>query len=465
MPSSGSFTGFTDTLTVEYNGVSTITVTFRYTQSTFEITTGLSCTINGVAVTITSGTGTGGDGTLIFSTINSNNSKFFTQGYTQTYQLTYTDGIDTFTSDTINYYWTQAIDDNNANLATSGNAFIAVGFSIRNKSILLPPVGSKPGYIYRFKITNYVSPYLLRISPYLTGFNNTTSLTAGTAPYDSSIDGALSTIRLEGSNFSIALVSDGTNWSIISLYVSSLLTPSVATASEPSTETTPTQVLYYKSSSVFDLIIAPMVYSFIKYVCILNQDTSSRTFNIFFPVGKKVDTITPSGSETLKVSLTIPASSLGTITLTYANNQYYILGYYIFGTGDNITNNTTSAAGQNLTKGINFSNTLTTSTVSYEIPAAELNANYSIINIVKLNNDTSSVSTVNINKPRDKASSYFAITNATTTKQLSISLTPGASNYRYTCIWLAKYYDSTYDTIILPVHYYLATTTGGGITP
>jgi hypothetical protein len=208
-----------------------------------------------------------------------------------------------------------------------------------------------------------------------------------------------------------------------------------------------------------------MGYSFIKYVCILNQDTTSGTFNIFFPVDKKVDNITPSDSGTIKVSLSIPASSLGTIILTYANNQYYILGYYIFGTGDNITNNTTSAGATNIYKSINFSNTLTSSTVSYEIPAAELSSNYSIINILKINNDTSSVTTILINKPRNKASSYFAITNATTTKQLSIALTPGASNYRYTCIWLAKYYDSTYDTIILPVHYYLATATGGGITP
>jgi hypothetical protein len=244
--------------------------------------------------------------------------------------------------------------------------------------------------------------------------------------------------------------------------VSSLLTPSVATASGSSTtETTPTQILYYRSSSIFNVIIAPMVYSFIKYVCILNQDTSLGTFNIFFPVGKKVDTITPSGSETIKISLTIPPSSLGTITLTYANNQYYILGYYIFGTGDNITNNTTSSAANRLTNGINFSNTQVSSTVSLEMSAAVLNANYSIINIIKLNNDTSTVNTITINKPRIQNNSYFAITNTTTTKQLSISVT---SN-RYTCIWLAKYYNSTYGTIIIPVYYYLATSAGGGISP
>lgn len=461
MPSSGSFTGFTDsTLAVEYNGVSTITVTFKYTQSTFEITTGLSCTINGVAVTITSGTGTGGDGTLIFSTINSNNSKFFTQGYTQTYQLTYTDGIDTFTSDTINYYWTEAIDDNNANLATSGNAFIAVGFSIRNKSILLPPVGSKPGYIYRFKITNYVSPYLLRISPYLTGFNNTTSLTAGTAPYDSSIDGVSSTIRLQGQNYSIALVSDGTNWSIITLYVSSLLTPAVASVSgSSSTESTPTQILYHSTESIYNIIIAAMNYSFIKNICILNKEASATNFYIYFPLRKSVDNITAGPGQRLRITLNIPANSLGTITLTYANSQYYILGYYIFGAGDNITNNTSAIEGNILTKVINFSNTNSVGT--FELIPAISSTNYSIISILKLNNDPSSFASVTINQPRDQSSSYFAIANATNIKQLSISLT---SN-RYTCIWLAKYYNSTYGTIILPVHYYLATASGGGISP
>jgi hypothetical protein len=456
----GSFTAFiVDTYSVTVSGT-TVVITFQYTESTFDFIDGVACYINGDIATVSSSSGTGGNGTASLS-ITGNNAKFFTQGYTQVYQLSY----NFIPSDYFTYYWRQAIDSNNINLATTGSAFTAVDISSGVKSILLPPVASKPGYIYRIKIINYASPNVLRISPYLIGFVNTTDVIAGTAPYDSSIDGALSTIRLEGSNYSIALVSDGTNWSIISLYVSSLLTPSVATASEPSTETTPTQVLYYKSSSVFDLIIAPMVYSFIKYVCILNQDTSSRTFNIFFPVGKKVDNITPSGSETIKVSLTITASNLGTIILTYANNQYYILGYYIFGSGDSITKNTISAGANNLNKIINFSNTLTSSTVSYEIPAAELSSNYSIINILKINNDTSSVTTILINKPRNKASSYFAITNATTTKQLSIALTPGASNYRYTCIWLAKYYDSTYDTIILPVHYYLATGTGGGITP
>ena len=457
-----AFTGFVaDSLEVIYFE-GTVDVSFDYNDSTFDFTNGITCTINGISATVASSSGVGGKGSTILN-ITGANAKFFTQGYTQSYQLSYIDG---YTSTPVTYYWTQAIDSNNINLATTGKAFTAIDISTQNKSILLPPVASKPGFIYRLKITNYASPNLLRISPYLTGFVNATNVIAGTAPYDSSIDGALSTIRLEGSNYSIALVSDGTNWSILSLYVSSLLTPSVATASGTSaTETTPTQVLHHRSSSVFNVIIAPMVYSFIKYVCILNQDTSSGTFNIFFPVGKKVDNITPSGSETIKVSLTITASNLGTIIFTYANNQYYILGYYIFGSGDSITKNTTSAGANNLNKIINFSNTLTTSTVSYEIPAAELSSNYSIINILKINNDTSSVTTILINKPRNKASSYFAITNATTTKQLSIALTPGASNYRYTCIWLAKYYDSTYDTIILPVHYYLATTTGGGITP
>lgn len=456
----GSFTAFIiDTYSVTvFEG--TVVITFQYTESTFDFIDGVACYINGDIATVSSSSGTGGTGTASLSIIG-DNAKFFTQGYTQVYQLSY----NFIPSDFFTYYWSNAINSTSINLATSGNGFTAVDISSGVKSILLPPVASKPGYIYRIKIIGYASPNVLRISPYLTGFDDTTRIVAGTAPYDSSIDGALSTIRLEGSNFSIALVSDGTNWSIISLYVSSLLTPSVATASEPSTETTPTQVLYYKSSSVFDLIIAPMVYSFIKYVCILNQDTSLRTFNIFFPVGKKVDTITPGVSETIKVSLSIPASSLGTITFTYANNQYYILGYYIFGTGDNIGNNTTSAGAAILTKGISFSNTQVTSTVSYEISAAVLTANYSIISIVKLNNNTSYVSTVRINKPRSQGSSYFAITNATNIKQLSISVLSGASNYRYSCIWLAKYYDSTYGTIILPVHYYLATASGGGITP
>jgi hypothetical protein len=457
----GSFIEFIpDTLSIAlFEG--TVVITFQYRESTYDFTDGVSCFINGLIATVSSSSGTGGNGTASLSIVG-DNAKFFTQGYTQIYQLTY----NFIPSETITYNWTHAIDGNNINLATSGSAFTAVDISSQSKSILLPPVASKPGYIYRFKITNYASPNLLRISPYFTGFDNTTGLKSGAANYDSSIDGASSTIRLEGQNYSIALVSDGTNWSIITLYVSSLLTPSRSSISGSSTtETNPTQILYYRSSSVANLILAPMDYSFIKYVSILNQGSSSGTFNIFFPAGKKVDNVTASVVQTIKVPLTIPGNSLGTIILTYANSQYYILGYYIFGTGDNITNNTTSSNGNRLTKGMIFSNTEITSTVTLEVPSTIATTNYSVISILKMNNNTSYVATVKINKPRDQSNSYFAITNTTTTKQLSIALTPGASNYRYTCIWLAKYYDSTYGTIILPVHYYLATSAGGGISP
>ena len=453
------FTAFiTDSYSVTVS-VSTATITFQYQESTFDFTGGLSCLINESLITLSSSSGTGGNGTASFS-ITGANAKYFTQGFTQKYQLIY----NFIPSDFFYYYWSQASDENNINLATSGNAFIAVGISDRNKSILLPPVASKPGYIYRIKITNYASPNLLRISPYFSTFNGTTSLTAGSAPYDSSIDGASSTIRLEGSNYSITLVSDGTNWSIISLYVSSLLTPAVASVSgSSSTESTPKQILYHSTASIYNIIIAAMNYSFIKNICILNKEESATNFYIYFPLRRSVDNITAGPGQRIRITLNIPANSLGTITLTYANSQYYILGYYIFGTGDNITNNTSSSAAPILTKGISFTTTIPDAgrIVNYEIPPAELSSNYSIINIVKLNNDTSSVDSVTINKPSSQGSSYFAITNTTTIKQLSIGLV----NYRYSCIWLAKYYDSTYDTIILPVHYYLATANGGGITP
>jgi hypothetical protein len=456
----GDFIGFvTDGIFTVAVFEGTVTITFQYLQTDYDLTSEITCTINGLSASISSSSGREGNGTASMSMLG-DNAKFFTQGYTQVYQLSYVFGGTTFLSDTFTYYWIQRIDGNNLNLANNANAFTAVDISAQNKSILLPPVASKPGYIYRFKITNYASPNLLRISPYFTGFDNTTGLKTGTANYDSRIDGALSTIRLEGQNYSIALVSDGTNWSIITLYVSSLLTPSRSSVSGSSaTETTPTQILYYRSSSVANIILAPMAYSFIKYVSILNQASSSGTFNIFFPLGKKVDNITASVIQTVKVPLTIPANSLGTIILTYANNQYYILGYYIFGNSDNITNNTSAVNGNRLTKGINFSNTNSIGT--FEVISAISSTNYSIISILKLNNDPASFSSITINRPRDQSSSYFAITNSTTTKQLSISLT----NKRYTCMWLATYYDSTYGTIILPVHYYLATSAGGGISP
>ena len=468
MGGESAFLQFTpDTVSVTYNsGTNEVSISFQYTEVGYSIFSGILCTINGISVTVFSSTGLDGNGLVVIRVTTTTNQQFFTQGLTQVYQLSYTYDSTVFYSTSVTYYWRNVIDSNNINLAITGKAFSAIDISAQTKSILLPPVASKPGYIYRFKITNYASPFLLRISPYLTGFNNTTSLTAGTAPYDSSIDGALSTIRLQGQNYSIALVSDGTNWSIITLYISSLLTPAVASVSgSSSTESTPTQILYHSTESIYNIIIAAMNYSFIKNICILNKEASATNFYIYFPLEKSVDNITAGVGQRIRITLNIPASSLGTITLTYANSQYYILGYYIFGTGDNITNNTTSAAGQNLTKGINFSNTQVTSTVSLEVTSAELNANYSIINIVKLNNDTSYVSTVNINKPRNQNSSYFAIANATNIKQLSISVVSGASNYQYSCIWLAKFYDSTYGTIILPVHYYLATTTGGGISP
>ena len=451
----GSFTGFVaDTYSVTVSGT-TVVITFQYTESTFDFSGGVGCFINGDIATVSSSSGTGGTGTASLSILG-DNAKFFTQGYTQQYQLTY----NFIPSDYFTYYWNNAINSTSINLATSGNGFTAVDISSGVKSILLPPVASKPGYIYRIKIIGYASPNLLRISPYFTGFDNITGLKYGGANYDSSIDGVSSTIRLQGQNYSIALVSDGTNWSIITLYVSSLLTPAVASVSgSSSTESTPTQILYHSTESIYNIIIAAMNYSFIKNICILNKEASATNFYIFFPLRKSVDNITAGPGQRLRITLNIPANSLGTITLTYANNQYYILGYYIFGSGDNITNNTSAIEGNILTKVINFSNTNSVGT--FELIPAISSTNYSIISILKLNNDPSSFASVTINQPRDQTSSYFAIANATNIKQLSISLT---SN-RYTCIWLAKYYNSTYGTIILPVHYYLATASGGGISP
>ena len=150
-----SFTEFiTDTLSVTVSG-NTATITFQYRDTTFDFTGGVSCFINGIIATVSSSSGTGGNGTASLSILG-DNAKFFTQGYIQVYQLSY----NFIPSDTITYNWTQAIDSNNINLATTGNGFTAVDISVRNKSILLPPVSSKPGYIYRFKITNYASPNL-----------------------------------------------------------------------------------------------------------------------------------------------------------------------------------------------------------------------------------------------------------------------------------------------------------------
>jgi hypothetical protein len=462
MGGESAFLQFTpDTVSVTYNsGTNEVTITFQYTESGYTFFSGVLCTINGISVTVFSSTGLDGNGTVVIRVTTTTNQQFFTQGLTQVYQLSYTYDSTVFYSTSVTYYWRNVIDSNNINLAITGKAFSAIDISAQTKSILLPPVASKPGYIYRFKITNYASPFLLRISPYFSTFDGTTSLTAGTAPYDSSIDGALSTIRLQGQNYSIALVSDGTNWSIITLYVSSLLTPAVASVSgSSSTESTPTQILYHSTESIYNIIIAAMNYSFIKNICILNKEASATNFYIYFPPRKSVDNIAAGPGQRLRITLNIPANSLGTITLTYANSQYYILGYYIFGAGDNITNNTSAIEGNILTKVINFSNTNSVGT--FELIPAISSTNYSIISILKLNNDPSSFASVTINQPRDQSSSYFAIANATNIKQLSISLT---SN-RYTCIWLAKYYNSTYGTIILPVHYYLATASGGGISP
>ena len=459
-----SFTAFVDAPAVSYSTDDfSITISFKYTETGFSFSSGILCTINGESATVYSTSGTGGNATATIRQIDNTAlyNKIFTQGYKQVYRLTY-NSVTPIYSSTSTYYYSAALDSNNISLETNGNQLTTVNISTRNKSILLPPIASKPGYIYRVKITGYASPNLLRISPYLTGFTNSNELIAGTPPYDSMIDGASSTIRLDGQNYSISIVSDGSNWSIINLYVSSLLTPAVSTVSGSSlTESTPTQILFHSTANILNVIIAPMNYSFIKYISIVNKQISSATFYIYFPLGKSVDNVTSGGSERLAITLSIPVNSIASIILTYANSQYYILGYYIFGLGDNITNNTSSTSGALLSQNLNFSNTSSNATINYELPPTITSTNYSIVNILKINNDTSTVNTVTINIPSSQTSSYFTVTTGTSIKQLSISVT---SN-RYTCIWLAKYYNSTYGTIIIPVYYYLATSAGGGITP
>ena len=95
------------------------------------------------------------------------------------------------------------------------------------------------------------------------------------------------------------------------LYVSSLLTPAVSTVSGSSlTESTPTQILFHSTANILNVIIAPMNYSFIKYISIVNKQISSATFYIYFPLGKSVDNVTSGGSERLAITLSIPVNSI-----------------------------------------------------------------------------------------------------------------------------------------------------------
>jgi hypothetical protein len=138
MGGEAAFTGFVpDTLAITYNsGANTVTITFQYTESGYTFFSGIICTINNMPIIVYSSTGLDGNGVVVIEVASNTSQKFFTQGFQQTYQLSYIYQGTTYNSETKTYYWTNAIDSNNINLAITGNAFTAIDISPQTKSIL-----------------------------------------------------------------------------------------------------------------------------------------------------------------------------------------------------------------------------------------------------------------------------------------------------------------------------------------
>ena len=269
-----------------------------------------------------------GSGTARFT----RQSNIFIQAASITHLVRYVDGAEVgpFNSSTVTTVFT--ISDSNNITITNPVTIITIN---NNKSIILPPVGSRKGILYHFKILTATNPYTLKIFPYLVVSPPipplltklyTTSLT-----YDSVIEGVAGPLTMSSTRNTLTLISDGTSWSILNRYTDTLtigaLTGAPTNTLSETTETKSFQYTYVNSEGDYysKILLASSTSSYLKYIFITNADSSPLEFTIYLPISKAFETLPAISSRYTYFTFTIPAGKVAGIILTYLNNTYYII--------------------------------------------------------------------------------------------------------------------------------------------
>ena len=348
------------------------------------------------------------------------------------------------------------------NIVMTGNnikSITTVDISSESKSVILPPITTigERGAILHFKVIDRTAPNIIQIMPYFSGGVPSDYTFYDTLPtFDSTIDfntdAGVSTspiFKLDILNGVISLISNGsTDWKILNYYTDSLsISVQNAAVALPASrvEITSQNVVLYYTDSIATICIFPSSHSYyaIRYLTILNSTESSVTYTIYFTQYESVDGISSSGDGWCKTSITVNATSIGSIMFVRTLSGYLILGTASY-TGVSVDNTTRDSTPYTLlSKNISFTPTVIDGSLDYEVPATAAATGTSKLCILK-GRRNSAVFNNNIYTPSGTSSKI--IFNGNNNTRISF-------NQEYSsALWLSVFYTST--TNILPINYY-----------
>jgi hypothetical protein len=272
----------------------------------------------------------GGVGFADFSRVGAVTAALFLQASTQTHFIRYQDNeIGPFNTSTITTKFT--VSDSNNIIIQNPVTIVTIS---AYKSIILPPVATKKGILYHFKILTATAPYTFRIVPYFSVSPPIPPLLTSlysSLTFDSVIEGVAGPVTMSSTRNTLTLISDGTSWSILNRYTDTLtigaLTSAPTNTLSETTETKSFQYTYVNSEGDYysKILLASSTSSYLKYIFITNADSSSLEFTIYLPISKAFETSPAISSRYALFTFTIPAGKVAGFILTYVNDTYYII--------------------------------------------------------------------------------------------------------------------------------------------
>lgn len=357
------------------------------------------------------------------------------------------------------YIYTIATDSNNLLLNNGRQQVSVIDLGANSKTLILPPVSQSVGMIHYFKIKNYINPYSIMISPYLKNLSYplTTTITeiAGSTPsgvYDSKIEDSTYPILLNTDNRAFSIISDGTNWSILSSYsnelAASISNPSII-PEDDTQESYSSEVVYYKYENK-NLYLLGLANTIIKNIIVKNTSVNIANISIDLPNGSNIEGI----SGTRITFNTIPVNGIFSLILTYVNGSYYILGFmrsdqtpfssYI----SYVETRNPSGSAATLGSGINTQQSGSSTTDGIVLAASPIN---STVKIQYLKLLATSPTTFSLYTPPGQTDAYFLTNTADNDREGFIITKTPTTNI---AVKIASVYNSSVGTIILPLYIY-----------
>ena len=357
------------------------------------------------------------------------------------------------------YIYTIATDSNNLLLNNGRQRVSVIDLGNNSKTLILPPVSQSVGMIHYFKLKNYVIGYSIMISPYLKNLSYplTTTITqiTGSTPsgvYDSKIEDSTYPILLNTENRSFSIISDGTNWTILSSYSNelgaSISNPTIIPGDDTQ-EPYSSEVVYYKYVDK-NLYLPGTANTIIKNIIIKNTTVNPADISVDLPNGSNIE-----GTSGTRITFSnIPMNGIFSLILTYVNGSYYILGFmrsdqapfssYI----SYIRDRNPSGSAATLGSGINTQQSGSSTTDAIVLAASPIISNAKIQYLKLL---ATAPTTFSLYTPSGQTNAYFLTNTADNDRQGYIITKTPTTNI---AIKIASVYNSTAGIIILPLYIY-----------